>query len=165
MRTLLISAALLAAAGLSGCVGMSRSEAVAPIALDVARDARVDQIVLTRAPSLRVSREFDAIFQRHVAAELAKCAKGPRPLRLEARVDRLSKTPTLITAVVAGANVLRGSARLVDQATGQTVGEYKIGKTVVGGRFGAIMMAQAEEQMSDGFGQELCAKAFSGEGG
>lgn len=161
MRPSLLAAALLAATGLSGCVGMSRSTVVAPLALDVARGASIGQIVLAKGPRLKASRDFDAIFRQHVSAQLAKCASGPHPLRLEARVDRLSKTPTLITAVVAGANVLRGSARLVDPMSGQTVGEYQIGRTVIGSRLGAIAMANAEEQMSDGFGQELCEKAFA----
>jgi len=62
--------------------------------------------------------------------------------------------------VIAGANVLRGSARLVDVETGAPAGEYQIGRTVVGGRVAAVVMAQSEEQLSDAFGEELCRQAF-----
>ncbi len=66
----------------------------------------------------------------------------------------------MLTAVVAGANVLRGTAKLVDVSTGQTVADYNVGQTVVGGRFAVVVMAEAEEQLSDGFGEELCKQAF-----
>ena len=100
-------------------------------------------------------------FRQHVQARLDGCAKGQHPLRLEARIDRLSKANPLLSAAVAGANVLRGTARLVDVATGEAGGEYRIGQTVVGGRIAVIRMAQAEDQLSDRFGQELCQQAFA----
>ena len=156
----LFGAALLA----SGCVSLSRSEAVAPLDASAAREARVTEIVLDQG-EIRVTPEFDAIFRQRVQAKLDGCARGQRPLRLEARIDRLSKANPLLTAVVAGANVLRGTARLVDVETGQPAGEYRIGQTVVGGRIAVIRMAQAEEQMSDGFGQELCRQAFPAQAG
>jgi hypothetical protein len=108
-----------------------------------------------------VSPAFEAIFRQRVKTRLDACAKGERSLRLEAIVERLTRTNPVVTAVVAGANVLRGTARLLDAATGEAVGEYQIGRTVVGGRVGAIAMAQSEEQLSDAFGQELCTQAFS----
>lgn len=154
-----VSALFGAAVLLSGCVSLSRSAAVTPVTEEVASDGRVVEIVLDKG-DVAVSSEFDEVFRRHVQAKLDGCARGRRPLRLEARIDRLSKANPLLTAVVAGANVLRGTARLVDVATGESVGEYRIGQTVVGGRIAVIRMAQAEEQMSDGFGQELCRQAF-----
>ena len=144
---------------LSGCVNLSRSAPVAALAPELAREGRVTEVVLTNAPET-VSPEFAALFQRRVQDKLDGCAKGERPLRLEASVERLTRTNPVVTAVVAGANVLRGTARLVDAATGQPVGEYQIGRTVVGGRVAVIRMGQAEEQLSDAFGQELCEQAF-----
>jgi hypothetical protein len=120
----------------------------------------VDEVVLLSGPGT-VSPQFEAIFRERVKAKLAGCARGDRPLRLEASVERLTRTNPVITAVVAGANVLRGTARLVDAGTGEPAGEYQIGRTVVGGRVAAIVMAQAEEQLSDAFGEELCRQAFS----
>jgi hypothetical protein len=159
--TVLRLAAVLAAAGLaSGCVNLSRSAPVAALPAEAARDGRVDEVVLTKAPET-VSPEFAALFRERVKAKLDGCATGARPLRLEASVERLTRTNPVVTAVVAGANVLRGTARLVDVGTGQVVGQYRIGSTVVGGRIAVIRMAQAEEQMSDAFGQELCEQAFA----
>ena len=148
------------AASLGGCVSLSRSAPVAPIPADLAADGRVEEIVVDTG-NLGVSPEFEAIFRQRVKATLDGCATGARPLRLEAKIDRLSKTNSVVTAVLAGANVLRGTARLQDVETGAFAGEYQIGQTVVGGRVAVIVMAQAEEQMSDAFGDELCKQAFA----
>ena len=157
-----VSAGLVAVSALAlcGCVNMSRSQAVQPLAADWSRDGRVTEIVLSRG-DLKVTPGFDELFKARVQARLDGCAKGSRPLRLEARIDRLDKANPVMTAVVAGANVLRGSARLIDVATGQPVGDYQVGRTVVGGRFAVITMGQAEEQLSDAFGDELCRQAFA----
>ncbi len=161
MNTVLRTAAVGALAFvLAGCVHMSRSEAVAPMAEADAKGSRVTEITLARSAEVKVTPEFEEIFKKHVQAKLDSCATGSRPLRLEASVDRLDKANPALTTLVAGANVLRGTAQLVDPATGRVVGSYKIGQTVVGGRFAIIKMGEAEEQMSDAFGDELCEKAF-----
>ena len=46
-----------------------------------------------------------------------------------------------------GANVLRGSARLIDASTGQVVADYKVGKTIVGGRFAIVVMADPDREL------------------
>lgn len=159
MRTLSLVLPLTTLA-LAGCVSMSRSEAIAPLASDWARDARIETVNVSHS-GLKVTPEFDDIFQQRVKSKLDGCAKGSRPLRLEATLDRLDKANPVTTTLVAGANVLRGSARLVDAATGEVVADYKVGKTIVGGRFAIVVMGQAEEQLSDAFGDELCKQAFA----
>lgn len=139
---------------------MSRSSTVSSLSADWTREGRVEQVVITRGETLKVTPQFDDIFKRRVKAKLDTCAKGARPLRLEASIDRLDKANPVITTVVAGANILRGEARLVDVATGKVVADYKVGKTIVGGRFAIIVMGQAEEQLSDAFGDEMCKQAF-----
>ena len=153
--------AVLLGLSLTACVSLSRSAATAPLPPDLAGGARVGEIRLSTADDLALTPEFPDIFAQGVQARLDACAVGGRALRLEARIDRLDKANPVQTAVIGDANVLRGSARLVDPATGRTVGEYQIGRTVVGGRVAVIQMAEAEEQMSDAFGQELCEQAFS----
>ena len=145
---------------LTGCVSLSRSAPVAAIPGDLAASGRVTEIVLSKGPTT-VSPEFEGIFRSRVQAKLDQCATGQRPLRLEATVERLTKTNPVVTAVVAGANVLRGTARLQDIETGAFAGEYQIGQTVIGGRVAVIVMAEAEEQMSDAFGEELCKQVFA----
>ena len=160
MRPIILTAALFAGLSLSACVGMSRSQPVTAMSPDVAADSRISEITLQTGDDVQLTADFPAIFADRVQAQLAACATGDRPLRLEARIDRLDKSNPVQTAVIGGANVLRGSARLVDPATGQLVGEYEIGQTVIGGRVAVLEMAEAEEQMSDAFGEELCDQAF-----
>lgn len=157
IRAILLTGCALA---LTGCVSMSRSSAVDALPADVAANAKVTEIKLVTGPDVKVTPQFEALFQKHVQAKLDACFKGQRPVRLEAEVVRLSKANPVLTAVVAGSNVLRGTAKLVDIQTGATVADYKVGQTVVGGRFAVVVMAEAEEQLSDAFGDELCKQAF-----
>ena len=148
------------ALALTGCVSMSRSSAVDALPVDVAANAKITEIKLITGPDVKVTPQFEALFQQHVRAKLDACFKGQRPVRLEAEVVRLTKSNPVLTAVVAGSNVLRGTARLVDIQTGATIADYRVGQTVVGGRFAVVVMAEAEEQLSDAFGDELCKQAF-----
>jgi hypothetical protein len=154
---------LLAACGamlLSGCVSLSRSSTVTALPAGDAARLKVSEITLTVADGVKVSPKFEAIFRQRVQAKLDACAKCDRPVRLEARVDRLDKSNAVMTAIVAGANVLRGSARLVDVNSGAVVADYRVGQTVVGRSVAVVVMAKAEEELSDGFGDELCKQAF-----
>jgi hypothetical protein len=154
-------AVLAAAVALSGCVNLSRSAAVAEAPPEMIRDGRVATIVLTKGEGIGVSPEFDALFEKRVKAKLDACAQGSAPLRLEATLNRVDKANPVVTALLFGANVLRGSARLVREDTGAVVGEYQIGRTVVGRGPAVIAMAEAEEQLSDAYGEELCKVAFA----
>jgi hypothetical protein len=157
IKVLLATSAALA---LSGCMSLSRSSTVTALPSGDASRLRVSEIKLTVADRVKVSPKFEEIFRQHVQAKLDVCASGDRPVRLEATVDRLDKSNAVITAIVAGANVLRGSARLVDVGSGAVVADYQVGQTVVGRSVAVVVMAKAEEQLSDGFGDELCKQAF-----
>jgi hypothetical protein len=145
---------------LTGCVSLSRSTPVNAIGADDAGQLRITEITLSVDPLVKVSPQFEAIFKEHVKAKLDACARGERPARLDATIERLDKSNALMVAIVAGANVVRGSAKLTDMESGRAVADYKIGQTVVGRSVAVIVMATAEEQLSDGFGDELCKQAF-----
>ena len=156
-----LAALAVAAASMSGCVSMSRSSAVSAVSADWTRDGRVVEVRLTgNAQQERVATDFQTIFERRVQSKLDGCAPGQRPLRLEATVDQYYRSNPVITTLVAGRNRIRGTATLIDTATGQTVGRYNIGKTIVGGRIGIIAMGPAQTQLSDAFGDEVCKQAF-----
>jgi len=157
MKVLLAAGCALA---LSGCMHMSRSATVTALPTGDAAQLKVTEIKLAVGDRVKVTPQFQDIFRQHVQAKLDACAPGQRPVRLEAKIDRLDKSNAVLTAVVAGANVLRGSAKLVDVATGKTVADYTVGQTVVGSRFAVVVMAEAEEELSDGFGEELCKQIF-----
>ena len=150
----------LGAVCLTGCVSMSRSQTVTGLSPDLTANGRIESVRLTRG-DLKVTPEFDQLFRSRVKAKLDACAKGTRPLRLDASINRFDKANPVLTTLVAGANVLRGEARLIDVASGEVVAIYQIGHTVVGGRLGILKMGEAEEQLSDAFGTELCQQAFA----
>ena len=154
-----MAAVLAAGLALSACVNLSRSAPVTAAPAEIVRDARVNSITLSKG-EIGTSAEFDSIFQQRVKAKLDKCATGSIPLRLEATLERLDKTDPVVTALLFGANVLRGGAKLVREDTGEVVGEYRIGRTIAGRGPAVIAMAEAEEQLSDAYGEELCQQAF-----
>ena len=154
-------AAMAAALLLSGCMSISRSQPVSALSQDWRTGGRVGEIALTTAPDLKLTPGFEDLFKTRVKAKLDACATGQRPLRLEASLSRFDKANPVVTTLVAGANVMRGKARLVDVQAGTAVADYDIGQTVVGGRVAIIKMGQAEEQMSDAYGDELCKLAFA----
>lgn len=159
VRTLLLAA--LVVMPLSACVGLSRSAPVT--ALDAAEASyRVSEVRLAVEPDIQTTDDFSEIFRDRVQRELNQCADGSRPLRLEASIGRLDRANPVQVAVIGGANVLRGRARLVDPANGRVVGEYEIGHTVIGARVAVFEMAEGEEQLSTAFGRELCEQAFPG---
>lgn len=159
MRSAIIAVSV-AAVALTGCINMSRSGTVSPMAAADAGAYRVTDIQLNLDEGIEATPEFQSIFRERVQAELNACADGARPLRLEAGISRLDRANPVQVAILGGANVLRGSARLVDPADGRVVGEYEIGRTVVGARVAVFEMAEGEEQLSEAFGRELCEQAF-----
>ena len=156
-----LPAALLGAAALTACVSVHRSETVAALPTDLARNARIESVTVAHEPQIKVSDDFDAAFAERVKSKLDACAKGARPLRLEASIRRLDKANPAVTVVIGGGkNAVRGHARLIDPATGAAVAEYDIGQTVLGTRLATVQMVQPEKQMGEAFGDELCRQAF-----
>jgi hypothetical protein len=148
-------------AALSGCLSMSRSSTESPLPADIARDGRVDVVSVDYAPVMqKVGADFPTIFTAQVKAKLDACARGSRPLRLDASVTQYFRTHPLFTAAVAGRNRIRGVAVLTDLQTGRVVGRYRIGKTIVGSRLGVVFMGPAQTQLSAAFGDEVCRQAF-----
>lgn len=159
MKTALAAAAL-GLLMLPGCVSLSRSHVDQAMAKDLRTQGRVTQVKLTSGPN-DISGEFRQVFEQRVADKLHNCADGDRPLRLEAEVTVVDKANPLVTVVLADANRVRGDVVLYDVRTNKAVGRYRIGRTIVGSRFGLIQMAEAEEQLSDAFGTEVCEKVFN----
>ena len=109
----------------------------------------------------KVGADFPTIFTAQVKRKLDACARGARPLKLDASVTEYFRTHPLFTAAVAGRNHIRGTAVLTDLQTGRVVARYRIGKTILGSRLGVIAMGPAQTQLSAAFGDEVCRRAFS----
>src|SRR5262245_2256590 len=73
----------LAAGGLllTACVSMSSSSAFQSLPSDLVTGGRVDEIKVTRG-DLKVTPEFNTLFEQKVKAKLDGCARGTRGLRL-----------------------------------------------------------------------------------
>jgi hypothetical protein len=161
-RALPAVAATLGALVLSACVSVHRSDTLAALPADFAGNVRIESVTVGHDPQIKVSPEFDAAFAERVKSKLDACAKGAKPLRLEASIRRLDKANKAVTLVVGGGkNAVRGHARLIDPATGAAVAEYEIGQTVLGTRLATVQMVQPEKQMGEAFGDELCRQAFT----
>jgi hypothetical protein len=151
----------LAGLALTACVSTHHSATLSALPADIAASGRVESVTFAHDQGLKVSAGFDEVFKTRVKAELDGCAKGSRPLRLEASLSRLDKTNPAVTLVLGGGrSAVRGHARLIDIGSGQTVGEYDIGQTVFGTRLATVQMLQPEKEMAAAFGQEVCLQAF-----
>lgn len=147
----------LAALTLAGCLNLSHSSTVQPLAAA----GHVEEITVSHeGVKTPLSPDFDEKLKARLKVRLDKCATGPQALRLEARVYQVNKANVLFTALVLGENKVLGDARLIDPASGQTVGDYKIGRTIIGRGLAVLQMAEAEKQLSDAFAAEVCKQAF-----
>ena len=128
------------------------------LAADLARGARVDEVVLVRGPD-GVGDGFASRFQARVKDQLANCATGATPLRAEITVSEFKRANPAL-AYLADASRIGGEVKLVG-ADGATVGAYTISRAFrAPGVVGVAMTFQAEQQMSAAFADELCARAF-----
>lgn len=156
--------AVLAFAALGACASSKGSMTLSPLPPGVAADSRVEAVTLLSIPE-GVSGEFRGLFEKRVADKLAACATGARPLRLEASVSKMRKNEPLATWLVGDRNRIIGEAALLDAATGEVLGRYHVRRGLgAGGSWGVLLLAEAEEQMTSAFGDELCRQAF-GKGG
>lgn len=154
------SFALVSSVTLSACVTSSSGDTIRALAPERARTASIGEIVMVSKPET-VSEDFATVFTTRVREEVAKCATGDQPLRLEVRITEMKAANPAMTVLVGDSNRIRGTAVLVDPATGQTVGDFEITRsTGGGGLIAAASMGQAEEQMSRAFGEEVCKRAF-----
>ena len=154
-----------AALALAGCASRTRSHVEQALPFDVARDGRVDIVNVDYMPVMReVDADFPYLFERQVKQRLAGCARGTRPLRLDARVTGFTRSGPVVTTVLIGTNQIHGEAVLTDLETGREVGRYKIGRITIGGAAALPAMAPADARLSAAFGNEVCRRAFKVDG-
>jgi hypothetical protein len=152
----------LASTLLGGCVTRSKSLAIAPLSGDWSANGRVDEVMFDAGDLQGVSPAFGQTFKTNVKAKLDACAKGGRPMRLEASISKATKAnKALLVVVGAGRSSVVGHAKLIDIASSATVGEYDIGRDVYGARPAMFIMLDGEKQLSNAFGDELCVRAFA----
>ncbi|WP_145735697.1 hypothetical protein [Nitrospirillum pindoramense] len=147
----------------TGCMPFSSSEAVKPLSATLAHDGYVSDIEIKALPP-DASPEFKGKLELALRTELAKCAKGSHPLRLEARVARFSGENAGRAILLGDSNVVRGSVQLFDTADGALAGDYDVNRSVGGGGvLAAIGLSGAEGQMAQAFANQVCEQAFKAE--
>ncbi|MES2861120.1 MAG: hypothetical protein V4701_06580 [Pseudomonadota bacterium] len=145
---------------LSACTSAGGTSVTTALPSALSQTARVSSVVLNGAPAQGVSENFAQTFQSGVQAKLDECATGTTPLTLDVTLTMFDKANPAMTWLIADANRISGTARLRD-ASGAVVGEYQISRQfAASGLIGIAMMANAESQMSDAFGSEVCKQAF-----
>jgi hypothetical protein len=155
----IVHLALSGAILLAGCVTSNGTSAVHPMSKDAAARGRVTLVQLHNTPS-NVSGDFTAQFQNTVQSKLNECADGDYPLVLTVTLNGYHSANAAIALFAPSQSEISGVARLTD-ASGAVVGEYNIRRTImVGGVIGAVVAANAEQNMSSAFGEELCKQAF-----
>jgi len=159
-RLLALAPVLAPVLGLAACVSSGGADTVKAIPSDVSANSFVSEIVL-QAPPANASPTFQQVFVSRVDEKLKDCAKGSRPLKLVVDITEFKRANAAATMLVGSSNKIRGSAKLYDPAANTLVADYDINRSVGGGGLIAMAaMAQAEEQMSSAFGEELCKRAF-----
>ena len=144
----------------AACVSSGGGDTVKQINSDLSANARVSEVVVASAPA-NVSAQFQTVFPQKVMEKLGECAKGQTPLRLEATITEFKKANPATTWLVGSSNLIKGTAKLVNPTTGEVVADYDVTRSVGGGGLIAVAgMAQADEQMSSAFGDEVCKRAF-----
>ncbi|MFC7377411.1 hypothetical protein [Brevundimonas sp. GCM10030266] len=152
--------ALAGAMMLTACASGSGSAPIQPLPQALRTGARVVSVNVDNIPERGVSAEFGQVFQTRVQTALNECATGQQPLTLEISLDTFDRANAAMTWLISDQNSIAGIARLKD-SSGNLVGEYLIRRVfTAGGLVGIALMSQAEEQMSDAFGEELCKQAF-----
>jgi hypothetical protein len=153
-------AALIGALVLAGCETAGGSAPIQPLPRDLQTGGTVVSVNLTDAPETGVSAGFEALFERSVQTRLNTCARGSQPLTLEVTLDGFDRANPAMTWLIGDENRIAGIATLTD-ASGTLVGEYRIQRAfLASGLIGIALTAQAEDQMSVAFGDELCKQAF-----
>lgn len=142
----------------SGCASSSGTSTVRGLASELVTGGRVTDVRLMDGEA--GSSEFRRAFTSRVHDRLNACARGSTPLILEISLDEFKGANVVVAALIPAQSKISGTARLLD-ASGETVGEYHIQRSLTaGGVVGATLAAQAETTMSQAFGDEVCKQAF-----
>lgn len=158
MKNLVI--ALTGAMTLAACASGSGSAPIQRLPAELMTTARVGSVSILNVPEQGVSAGFESLFEAKVLEKLNTCARGDQPLTLEVSLDTFDRANPAMTWLLADENSIAGIARFTDPS-GALVGEYLIKRTfTASGLIGIALTAQAEDQMSEAFGDELCKQAF-----
>lgn len=157
-------AASVSAFVLAGCVSSS-SQTQTALAPDFAEGGFVQEVYVSAPADSGITAEFTEIMAGELESELAECATGDRPLRMDVMLERAKAANPLISAVITDTNEVTGNVTIYSLETGATVGQYAVDWENRGGLglSGAFMQsAMGVRQVTGGFAEEICRSAFEG---
>jgi hypothetical protein len=145
-----------------GCA-TSSSDVVKPLPEALAKNGFIETVDITAIPA-NVSPDFQPTLLADLQKTTKSCATGAEPLRLEVNVAQFKGQNAALTILIGDTNLIKGSARLIDPASKEVVGDYEITRSIGGGGLiGALAMAGPEASMADAFAKEVCRQAFGRE--
>jgi hypothetical protein len=145
---------------LTGCHTYGSSETIKPLPGDLIKASSISDIEIKALPP-DASPDFRDKLNTALLTETKKCATGAHPLKLSVSIGRLTGQNVALTLLVGDSEDIKGSAQLIEPASGTVVGDYDINKSVGGGGvIAAVGMAGGEAKLADAFASEICKQAF-----
>jgi hypothetical protein len=161
MKILISAAALVGGTIVSGCAS-STTEAVMRLDPARAQSVGLGEVVVTDE-SGATSATMVPTMTAAIRAKVANCARGNAPTRFEVRVTELTGQNAAKTLLLGDAARARGTVKLIDTATGATIGDYDLNHSKGGGGvIGMIALADAERDMGNAFGDQICNRILAG---
>lgn len=149
---------------LAGCVSATSTTQTA-LAADLAEGGFVQEVNVSAPPDAGISAQFATRMSEALESELAECATGRRPLRMDVMLQRTKAANPLVSAVLTDTNEVAGQVTIYSLETGATVGQYEVdwqnrGGLGLGGAF--MQSATGVNQVTEGFAEAICRRAFEG---
>lgn len=160
-----MAGAAVCAFALAGCV-TATSQTRQPLSADLAESGFVQEVYVSAAPDSGISAEFTQTMAHKLESKLADCAAGDHPLRVDVMLERVKQSNPLKSVLLTDTNEVNGQVTIYALETGEPVGSYSIAWKNRGGLGlgGALMQtAMGGGQVSAGFGEEICRRAFEGD--
>lgn len=159
-----VMAASACALVLAGCV-TATSTTTHPLTVDLMDDGFVQEVNVGAAPEANITARFAESMEEKLQSELADCADGAHPLRVDVALERAKAANPLKSMLFTDTNKIVGHVTIYSLETGAIEGQYDVdwknrGGLGLTGAF--IQSAMGQEQVTDGFADEICRRAFEG---
>jgi hypothetical protein len=132
-----------------------------PLPDDLAKNSHIVSVEVGAVPNY-LSPQFKGLLEADLRSSVSDCAKGSRPLQLEADVTSFKWQDPVVTYIARDSDAITGEVKLIDPETHQTVGHYVIHhELAVSGLLGAIVLSPYESKMAGGFADAVCRVVFA----
>ena len=128
-----------------------------------ARSVGLGEVLVTNA-SGATSDTLVSTMTSTLREKIGECAVGSTPTRFEVTITEMKGQNAAKTLFLGDSSGARGKVKLVDIATGATIGDYDLVHSKgSGGVLGMIALADAEQDVSNAFGDQICREILAAE--